>query len=284
MIVLKDIVHDPSGIVDKIVFEDETAIAETVVYKYQDRGVICFSVQSGCPIGCAFCGTGKKFIRNLSEDEMKLQIETGLKIIGPRDKIQIMSMSMGEPMLNWNETRYVMQEYLNKNYYFFVSTVGLRNYRAYEDLLGYGERFEKFGLQFSLHAISDEKRKTLLPNWNISSYLTIQEMIFFGGLWKQVSKNPCYYNYICAGNETEGDAIWLANNLKGLHLTCSVMCNTGGFTKANTDPAIWFANEVFKFSEGLVSTKTFDPAGQDTVGGGCGQLLYVQEKLKSKIP
>jgi len=26
----------------------------------------------------------------------------------------------------------------------------------------------------------------------------------------------------------------------------------------------------------------FNPEGQDTIGGGCGQLLYVQEKLKNK--
>ena len=55
------------GNVWKYVFDFENAVAEAVLYKYEDfykRTVLCVSVQSGCPVGCKFCGTGKKFIRN----------------------------------------------------------------------------------------------------------------------------------------------------------------------------------------------------------------------------
>lgn len=59
--------------VKKFVFEfdEPKAIAETVLYRYGDyrkRTVICCSVQSGCNVGCAFCGTGKsdyKVLRGL---------------------------------------------------------------------------------------------------------------------------------------------------------------------------------------------------------------------------
>lgn len=71
MITITKRLDDPSGVVSKLVFEGtEGAIVETVAYRYEDRGVICFSCQSGCPIGCTFCGTGKKFIRSLSAGEM----------------------------------------------------------------------------------------------------------------------------------------------------------------------------------------------------------------------
>jgi 23S rRNA (adenine2503-C2)-methyltransferase len=34
------------------------------------------------------------------------------------------------------------------------------------------------------------------------------------------------------------------------------------------------------FTEAGYDTRIFDPAGQDTIGGGCGQLFYVQEWMK----
>ena len=81
--------------------------------KYNDfyeRTVICCSVMSGCPVGCTFCGTGSKFVRNLQANEIVEQIETVLSdknllqdINKKCKKLQFMFMSMGEPMLNWDE-------------------------------------------------------------------------------------------------------------------------------------------------------------------------------------
>ena len=59
--------------VKKFVFEwgasavTRKGIAGAVLYRYGEyakRTVICCSVQSGCPVGCTFCGTGKFFVRN----------------------------------------------------------------------------------------------------------------------------------------------------------------------------------------------------------------------------
>ena len=57
----------------KYIFQKEDAIAEAVLYKYgsyEDRTVLCVSVQSGCPVGCSFCGTGSTFVRNLTSQEI----------------------------------------------------------------------------------------------------------------------------------------------------------------------------------------------------------------------
>ena len=57
----------PEGNVWKYVFHIPEGITETVLYQYesfQKRTVICCSVQSGCIVGCNFCGTGKNFLRN----------------------------------------------------------------------------------------------------------------------------------------------------------------------------------------------------------------------------
>ena len=91
----------------KYVFEPGNAIYEAVAYRYPNwntRTVICCSVQSGCPVGCTFCGSGGKFIRNLTDKEIIHQIQHILddQDIEPDDveKFQIMFMSMGEPLLN----------------------------------------------------------------------------------------------------------------------------------------------------------------------------------------
>lgn len=97
------------GNVFKYIFEPEDAVVEAVLYRYNDfyeRTVICCSTMSGCPVGCKFCGTGKNFIRNLSDDEIVEQIDLILKDKNIEDvdkngrRFQIMFMSMGEPLLN----------------------------------------------------------------------------------------------------------------------------------------------------------------------------------------
>lgn len=55
--------------VSKYVFYLGNTVAEAVLYKYntyEERTVICCSTQSGCPIGCRFCGPNfvKKSVGN----------------------------------------------------------------------------------------------------------------------------------------------------------------------------------------------------------------------------
>src|SRR6478609_3730907 len=60
----------------KYVFEKNDAVAEAVLYKYPDyatRTVICCSTQSGCAVGCRFCGAGDSFVRSLTADEIVSQ-------------------------------------------------------------------------------------------------------------------------------------------------------------------------------------------------------------------
>jgi 23S rRNA (adenine2503-C2)-methyltransferase len=292
MLTITKRLDDPSGVVSKLVFEGtEGAIVETVAYRYQDRGVICFSCQSGCPIGCTFCGTGKKFIRSLSADEMAIQIESARMIIGgDLKKIQLMSMSMGEPFLNLKNVYDVALFYLERDFYFYISTVGLK---MTNDLIGRPgsqviqtlAKFKKFGLQFSLHEISDEERSKIIPYR--SNSMTIKEMIDAGRRFCNVSGNRAYYNFIMRGDESkerkEEILKFMLNNLdENHHVTFSVLCDTKKLSKADPQIAIEMANRLFSLSKGKIETSSFDPAGQDTIGGGCGQLLYVQEKLNGR--
>jgi 23S rRNA (adenine2503-C2)-methyltransferase len=66
-------IPDPLEHVTKYVFDKGNAVAEAVLYRYPtyaERTVICISTQSGCPVGCRFCGAGDAFVRSLTADEI----------------------------------------------------------------------------------------------------------------------------------------------------------------------------------------------------------------------
>ena len=103
--------------VSKFVYKQENAVAEAVLYKYptyEERTVICCSTQSGCPVGCRFCGAGDYFVRSLTAKEIVSQPVHLLKQTGVDpskiNKLQIMFMSMGEPMYNFEELNLAIRE------------------------------------------------------------------------------------------------------------------------------------------------------------------------------
>jgi 23S rRNA (adenine2503-C2)-methyltransferase len=81
---------------------------EAVLMRYRDgRRSICLSSQSGCPLTCSFCATGRmKFARNLTASEIVDQALHFHRLLGgPRaghaeGLTNCVFMGMGEPMLN----------------------------------------------------------------------------------------------------------------------------------------------------------------------------------------
>ena len=160
------------GNVFKYVFSGNDFVAESVLYRYNsfaERTVICCSPQSGCPVGCSFCGTGKRFVRNLTSDEIVSQVKTVIEDqnINTQEvrKFQIMFMSMGEPLLNWDAVATAIER-LNVLYptaQLLISTIAPNNPRALMGFLELSKKIDKIGLQFSIHRSNDEDRNKLIP-------------------------------------------------------------------------------------------------------------------------
>lgn len=273
--------------VSKFIFEKDDAVAEAVLYKYptfEDRTVICCSTQSGCPIGCRFCGAGDHFVRSFTYEEIVSQVDIMLserKIDASKIKrFSIMTMSMGEPLLNIKNLAPAL-EILNSKYpnaLLLISTSAPNAIAAFDQLTDLSKRISKIGLQFSVHESTDEARNKLIPFRN---KLDLSMIATMGNRWGEATGRRPYFNYcVHDKNNTNEDV----SRLKALfdpgkwEATLSVICER--------DESIAASNKrqrklVEDFMQKMVDTdysvRMFDPAGQDDVGGGCGQLWFVQD-------
>lgn len=272
--------------VSKFVFTKGDAIAEAVLYRYPtyaERTVLCCSVQSGCQVGCVFCGTGARFVRSLTVDEIVSQVRAVLPttMVASQDmkRLQIMFMSMGEPLLN--PRTYPAIRALHATYpsaELLVSTIAPRV--SFVELFGISVEIDKIGLQFSIHASTDEMRNRLIPFRN---KLSLKEIATLGDEWRARTGRTPFINYIATSESaTEADAERLAQMFPpdGWQATVSVLCSTDGSPGAeDSSRATKFANQLLSLG---FSSRVFNPAGQDTIGGGCGQLWYVQDWLRRR--
>lgn len=273
----------------KYVFEKDNAVAESVLYKYptfEDRTVVCCSTQSGCPIGCRFCGAGDNFVRSLSSTEIVSQTQhlfADNNIDASKvERMQIMFMSMGEPLLNIQNLNPAIRELheLYPNAALLISTSAPKI--NYEPIINISKEINKVGLQFSVHESSDEARNLLIP---FKDKLTLREIAAEGVRWAMAVGRQPFFNY-CAHdkNSSEEDAdrllelfdpnIWQA--------TISVICEREEMVAAaNIRQRSLASNFQSLLGERGFSTRMFDPAGQDFIGGGCGQLWFVQEWMRN---
>lgn len=282
------------GNVWKYVFTKEDMVAEAVLYKYNDfyeRTVICCSVMSGCPVGCTFCGTGSKFVRNLQANEIVEQIETVLSdknllqdINKKCKKLQFMFMSMGEPMLNWDEVEKAIRILNSKfdNAQLLLSTIGCDNDDVFSKVISISKEIDKIGLQFSIHKSNDEDRNKLIP---FHKKMNLEKIRDAGIIWWRETNRKPFLNYCIDGsNNTDNNFKELTNLFSPIifNFTFSVVCSKDENMK---DASFRNLNVIKDFQNRFLqrgyNVRMFDPAGQDDIGGGCGQLWYVQNWLKS---
>ncbi len=271
-----------SGNITKYVFYNDEIVYEAVLYRYKERTVICCSVQSGCPVGCTFCGTGKKFIGNLSASGICWQIRHILQDSTPDGRFQIMFMSMGEPFLNWSSVSQAIKA-LHLWYptaELLISTIAPRQI-YYESIIALSREIPNIGLQFSIHKSTDEQRDVLIPYKN---KLMLDEIADYGKNWHKATGRKPYCNYCIDGtNNTPEDAQRLFTLFPPyvFCFTFSVVCSADETMKEAGYHNLR-AIEDFQqmFLEHGYNTRIFDPEGQDDIGGGCGQLWFVQQWIK----
>ncbi|MCS3890499.1 radical SAM protein [Bradyrhizobium elkanii] len=281
-------IDDAAQNVAKFVFDNGTAVAESVLYKYPDyatRTVICCSTQSGCPVGCRFCGAGDNFVRSLTADEIIAQVEHSIEQTGIQasemKRLQVMFMSMGEPLLNPKglvpALRQLYQLYPNAA--LLISTSApMINYEWVREI---SMEIPTIGLQFSVHESTDAARDALVP---FKKKLNLFQIATEGMIWHEVTGRSPFFNY-CAhdGNSSTEDAerLWGLFDPLIWNATVSVVCERSeGMPATNEHQRSLASDFSLKLVERGYDVRVFDPAGQDTIGGGCGQLWFVQKWMQ----
>jgi 23S rRNA (adenine2503-C2)-methyltransferase len=263
---------------EKFLFQlEDRHTIETVLLRHADKRVtLCVSSQAGCPVGCAFCATGRGgFERNLNVHEIINQVYTvERRIIKNHEHINnIVFMGMGEPLLNLDNVRKALEILTNDNGFnisrrkITISTCGI--VAGIEKIL-----LEKLPIELaiSLHSAINEKRDQLIPinraNPLEDLYAVLQE-------YQRQTKRRLSFEYILLGgfNVTEKDANALADFVKDFdHVVNLIAYNPveGAGFKAPTEKKLEKFLHVLKDIRG-VNVTIRQEKGRD-IEGACGQL------------
>ena len=146
---------------EKVLFETgDGRPVEAVLMRYRDgRRSLCLSSQSGCPLTCTFCATGRmKFGRNLSASEI---IDQALHFRRSEAVNHAVFMGMGEPLMNLDNVLAACER---------LPAVGIATSNTAISTVGWLPGIERLAregppvrLALSLHAADEALRSELMP-------------------------------------------------------------------------------------------------------------------------
>ena len=133
---------------------------EAVLMRYRDgRRSLCLSSQSGCPLTCTFCATGRmKFGRNLTASEI---LDQALHFRRSESVNHAVFMGMGEPLMNLDAVLAACER---------LPEIGIATSNTAISTVGWIPGIERMAregppvrLALSLHAADDVLRSELMP-------------------------------------------------------------------------------------------------------------------------
>ncbi|SHJ55607.1 23S rRNA m(2)A-2503 methyltransferase [Clostridium cavendishii DSM 21758] len=191
-------------------------LIETVLMKYKHGNSICVSSQVGCRMGCKFCAsTIDGRIRDLTAGEILAQVILGQKVLNDRIS-NIVLMGSGEPFDNY-ENVIKFLSLVNADYglnigqrHITLSTCGIVP-KIYE----LADLDTQITLAISLHSVTDEKRKQIMP---IANKYSIDEILKACRYFIEKTKRRVTFEYSLVKGVNDGseDAKALGKLLKGM--------------------------------------------------------------------
>ncbi|MCI2048382.1 MAG: 23S rRNA (adenine(2503)-C(2))-methyltransferase RlmN [Lachnospiraceae bacterium] len=257
----------------KFLFElGDGELVESVLMEYKFGCSVCVSSQVGCRMGCRFCAsTLNGWKRNLTASEILEQIYSITRIAGKRISHAVV-MGTGEPMDNYDSVvRFIRlltdpagQGLSQRN--ITVSTCGIVpgiRKLAEEDL--------SVTLALSLHAVTDEKRRQIMPvaeKWTIAECLDAMRY-YFDRTGRQVTLE---YSLIRGVNDSVRDAAALAGLAGPLHAHVNLIPVNPVRERDCAQPTGAAVNAFrAKLEKRKINVTIRRELGRD-IDGACGQL------------
>lgn len=257
---------------------------ESVLMKYHHGNSVCISSQVGCRMGCRFCAsTLDGLTRNLAPSEMLDQIYRISVITGERVS-NVVVMGTGEPMDNFDNlitfiTMLTDDKGLNiSQRNITVSTCGIvENMKRLADLN------LSITLALSLHSVTDEKRRELMP---IANKYTIKELMdtceyYFKTTGRRITFE---YSLVRGVNDTDEDATGLIRLAKrvGAHVNLIPVnpIKEREYKETAHPEVVAFKN---KLEKSRINVTIRREMGRD-IDGACGQLRKkVMDRENSEV-
>src|ERR1700743_961348 len=170
---------------------------EAVLMRYRDgRRSVCVSSQSGCPLTCTFCATGKmKFGRNLTADEILDQV---LHFRRVEAVDHVVFMGMGEPTMNIDNVLAACER---------LPDVGVTNRRTAISTVGWVPGIERIAeyekpiaLALSLHAPNDALRSQLMP---VNDRFPLAEVLAACDRYRAKRRRKIFVEYVMLDGVTD---------------------------------------------------------------------------------
>ncbi|MBN1573028.1 MAG: 23S rRNA (adenine(2503)-C(2))-methyltransferase RlmN [Deltaproteobacteria bacterium] len=260
---------------------DDGEAIESVIIPDGRKRTLCVSSQVGCPLGCAFCLTGRMgFVRNLTCAEIVGQvIAAGKYLSGPGDEERgeeenisnIVFMGMGEPLLNYDEVaRAVDVISANWGLEFSWRRITLSTAGIPEAILRFGTE-RSVNLAVSLNAPDDETRDSIMP---INRRYPLKELLAALKSYplKKGRRITLEYVLLKGINDTEDHAVKLARIISGLKVKVNLI-------PFNTYPGAVFERpddeRISRFQSILIGSKVnaiIRKSRGGEISAACGQL------------
>ena len=163
---------------------------EAVLMRYRDgRRSLCLSSQSGCPLTCTFCATGRmKFGRNLTASEI---LDQALHFRRMEPVNHAVFMGMGEPLMNLDSVLGACER---------LPEVGIATSHTAISTVGWIPGIERLAregpsvrLALSLHAPEDALRSELMP---VNDRYPLAEVLEACRAWHAARKRQVFVEYL----------------------------------------------------------------------------------------
>jgi len=245
---------------------------ESVLMKYHHGNSVCISSQVGCRMGCRFCAsTLDGLTRNLLPSEMLDQIYR-IQAISCERVSNVVVMGTGEPMDNYDNLLKFIRLLTDENGLnisqrnITVSTCGI-----VENMKRLADEKLSITLALSLHSVTDEKRRSLMP---IANKYTITELMGACDYYfKQTGRRITFeYSLVRGVNDTKEDAeglIRLAGSV-GAHVNLIPVnpIKERDYRETAHPEVVAFKN---KLEKSRINVTIRREMGRD-IDGACGQL------------
>ncbi len=192
-------------------------VIESVLMRYHHGNSVCISSQVGCRMGCRFCAsTIGGLERNLRPSEMLEQIYRIQKESGERVS-NVVVMGTGEPLDNYDGlVRFIRLLSHEKGLNISQRNITVSTCGIVPGIRRLAEEDLAVTLALSLHAVTQEKRRELMP---IANRYELNQVLDACGYYFQRTgrRLTLEYSLVSGINDSEEDAKALAKLASPLH-------------------------------------------------------------------